>query len=91
MRREQRVETWLDPGNRPWTVVGFAAVNIVFNKLEEGLEGDAGDDAGAGVLRREAVVEQRLLATQVREQGGATPAGVAQVGTEADGRGRAFK
>src|SRR3546814_14924406 len=23
--RKQTVETWLDPGDRPWTVVGFAA------------------------------------------------------------------
>jgi uncharacterized repeat protein (TIGR01451 family) len=38
VRREQRVETWLDPGNRPWTVVGFAAGTIGFNKLEQGLE-----------------------------------------------------
>lgn len=38
VRREQRVETWLDPGDRPWTVVGFAAGTIGFNKLEEGLE-----------------------------------------------------
>ena len=38
VRREQRVETWLDPGERPWTVVGFAAGTIGFNKLEEGLE-----------------------------------------------------
>ncbi len=35
---EQRIETWLDPGERPWTVVGFAAGTIGFNKLEEGLE-----------------------------------------------------
>lgn len=43
VRREQRVETWLDPGNRPWTVVGFAAGTIGFNKLEEGLEEHADD------------------------------------------------
>ncbi len=36
--REQRIETWLDPGERPWTVVGFAAGTIGFNKLEEGIE-----------------------------------------------------
>ena len=23
--REQRIEAWLDPGDRPWTIVGFAA------------------------------------------------------------------
>ena len=38
VQRAQRVETWLDPGDRPWTVVGFAAGTIGFNKLEEGLE-----------------------------------------------------
>lgn len=38
VKRSQRVETWLDPGNRPWTVVGFAAGTIGFNKLEQGLE-----------------------------------------------------
>lgn len=41
--REQRIETWLDPGERPWTVVGFAAGTIGFNKLEEGLEDLAQD------------------------------------------------
>ncbi len=45
VKRAQRVETWLDPGNRPWTVVGFAAGTIGFNKLEEGLEDlDTGED-----------------------------------------------
>ena len=43
VKRAQRVETWLDPGDRPWTVVGFAAGTIGFNKLEEGLE-DLVDD-----------------------------------------------
>jgi uncharacterized repeat protein (TIGR01451 family) len=38
VKRSQRVETWLDPGDRPWTVVGFAAGTIGFNRLEEGLE-----------------------------------------------------
>ncbi len=44
VKRAQRVETWLDPGDRPWTVVGFAAGTIGFNKLEEGLEELADDD-----------------------------------------------
>ncbi|MBL0923912.1 MAG: DUF11 domain-containing protein [Sphingomonadaceae bacterium] len=43
-KREQRIETWLDPGDRPWTVVGFAAGTIGFNKLEEGLETLVDDD-----------------------------------------------
>ncbi|NJM51269.1 MAG: DUF11 domain-containing protein, partial [Sphingomonadales bacterium] len=38
VKREQRIETWLDPGDRPWTVVGFAAGTIGFNKLNDGLE-----------------------------------------------------
>ena len=38
VRRTQRVETWLDPGDRPWTVVGFAAGTVGFNTLDEGLE-----------------------------------------------------
>ena len=36
--RAQRIETWLDPGERPWTVVGFAAGTVGFNKLQDGLE-----------------------------------------------------
>jgi uncharacterized repeat protein (TIGR01451 family) len=36
--RAQRIEAWLDPGQRPWTVVGFAAGTIGFNKLQGGLE-----------------------------------------------------
>ncbi len=38
VQREQRIEFWLDPGQRPWTVVGFAAGTIGFNKLNDGLE-----------------------------------------------------
>jgi uncharacterized repeat protein (TIGR01451 family) len=37
--RTQRVETWLEPGNRPWTVVGFAAGTVGFNTLKGRLEG----------------------------------------------------
>ncbi len=44
VKRTQRIETWLDPGDRPWTVVGFAAGTIGFNKLEEGLEDLRDDD-----------------------------------------------
>ena len=43
-RRTQRVETWLDPGDRPWTVVGFAAGTVGFNTLDQGLEAIAEDD-----------------------------------------------
>ncbi|RDV06981.1 DUF11 domain-containing protein [Sphingorhabdus pulchriflava] len=44
VKRTQRIETWLDPGDRPWTVVGFAAGTLGFNKLEEGLQDLAGED-----------------------------------------------
>ncbi|WP_373492173.1 hypothetical protein [Parasphingorhabdus sp.] len=36
--RTQRISTWLDPGDRPWTVVGFAAGTLGFNTLDERLE-----------------------------------------------------
>ncbi len=36
--REQRLEAWLDPGQRPWTVVGLAEGTIGFNKLNRHLE-----------------------------------------------------
>ncbi|MEM8918743.1 MAG: hypothetical protein AAGE37_07770 [Pseudomonadota bacterium] len=42
--REQRIETWLDPGERPWTVVGFAAGTVGFNTLDERLEDLVDDD-----------------------------------------------
>jgi uncharacterized repeat protein (TIGR01451 family) len=42
--RQQRIETWLDPGNRPWTVVGFAAGTVGFNTLDERLEDLTEDD-----------------------------------------------
>ena len=38
VERTQRIATWLDPGARPWTVVGFAAGTIGFNTLDERLE-----------------------------------------------------
>lgn len=46
VERTQRIATWLDPGDRPWTVVGFAAGTIGFNTLDERLEDlvDADDD-----------------------------------------------
>jgi uncharacterized repeat protein (TIGR01451 family) len=37
--RTQRIDTWLEPGNRPWTVVGFAAGTAGFNTLKGRLEG----------------------------------------------------
>lgn len=37
--REQRIEAWLDPGDRPWTIVGFAAGTAGFNTLDSRAEG----------------------------------------------------
>jgi uncharacterized repeat protein (TIGR01451 family) len=44
--REQRVEAWLSPGDRPWTVVGLAAGTVGFNTLQGRMEdlGDGGDN-----------------------------------------------
>jgi uncharacterized repeat protein (TIGR01451 family) len=36
--REQRVEAWLDPGDRPWTVVGLAEGTVGFNRLDGHIE-----------------------------------------------------
>ena len=36
--RKQTIETWLDPGDRPWTVVGFAAGTIGYNTLDDRME-----------------------------------------------------
>jgi hypothetical protein len=41
--REQRVEAWLDPGDRPWTIVGLAQGTIGYNKLAGHIE-DSTDD-----------------------------------------------
>ncbi len=41
--RHQRIDTWLTPGNRPWTVVGFAAGTVGFNSLENHMEGLGAD------------------------------------------------
>jgi uncharacterized repeat protein (TIGR01451 family) len=44
--RTQRIDAWLTPGNRPWTVVGFAEGTIGFNKLAGRVEklGSTGDE-----------------------------------------------
>jgi len=36
--RKQTIETWLDPGDRPWTVVGFAAGTLGYNTLDGRIE-----------------------------------------------------
>ena len=53
--REVRVETWLEPGNRPWTVVGFAAGTVGFNTLDERLEALVDDDDNINVDGRVAL------------------------------------
>ena len=44
--REQRLEVWLDPGDRPWTIVGLAEGTLGFNRLDRNMEalGQGQDD-----------------------------------------------
>ncbi|HEY0044937.1 MAG TPA: hypothetical protein VGB62_10350 [Allosphingosinicella sp.] len=42
--REQRVEAWLDPGARPWTIVGLAQGTIGYNRLDNRLEELGGEE-----------------------------------------------
>lgn len=37
--RKQTIQTWLTPGKRPWTIVGFAAGTVGFNTLNGRTEG----------------------------------------------------
>ncbi|WP_339689900.1 hypothetical protein [uncultured Parasphingorhabdus sp.] len=55
VERTQRIETWLDPGDRPWTVVGFAAGTIGFNTLDERLEDLVEDEDNINVDGRVAL------------------------------------
>jgi len=41
--REQRIEAWLDPGQRPWTIVGLAEGTVGYNRLSGRMEGLAGE------------------------------------------------
>ena len=36
--REQRLEMWLDPGDRPWTIVGLAEGTLGYNRLDNRME-----------------------------------------------------
>jgi uncharacterized repeat protein (TIGR01451 family) len=36
--REQRLELWLDPGDRPWTIVGLAEGTVGYNRLDSRME-----------------------------------------------------
>lgn len=49
IERKQTIETWLDPGDRPWTVVGFAAGTLGYNTLDDRMEpvAETLDDLGA--------------------------------------------
>lgn len=55
VERTQRIETWLDPGDRPWTVVGFAAGTLGFNTLDERLEDLVDEDDNINVDGRVAL------------------------------------
>jgi uncharacterized repeat protein (TIGR01451 family) len=48
--REQRVEAWLDPGERPWTIVGLAEGTIGFNRLDRNMEALGQDQGGNEIL-----------------------------------------
>jgi uncharacterized repeat protein (TIGR01451 family) len=41
--REQRLELWLDPGDRPWTIVGLAEGTLGYNRLDNRME-NLGDE-----------------------------------------------
>ena len=36
--RRQALQMWLEPGNQPWTVVGFAAGTVGYNTLDDRME-----------------------------------------------------
>ncbi len=42
--REQRLEAWLDPGERPWTLVGLAEGTLGYNRLSRNMERLGRDD-----------------------------------------------
>ncbi|HEU0133419.1 MAG TPA: hypothetical protein VFR28_01230, partial [Allosphingosinicella sp.] len=42
-QREQRIEAWLDPGRRPWTIVGLAEGTLGYNRLQGKVE-DLGEE-----------------------------------------------
>jgi uncharacterized repeat protein (TIGR01451 family) len=43
--REQRLEAWLDPGQRPWTIVGLAEGTLGYNRLQGKVE-ELGEEDG---------------------------------------------
>lgn len=36
--RQRRIDLWLDPGDRPWTLVGLAEGTLGYTRLKQGLE-----------------------------------------------------
>ncbi len=36
--RQQQIDVWLNPGDRPWTIVGFAAGTAGYNTLDDRME-----------------------------------------------------
>ena len=65
--RKQVIETWLDPGNRPWTVVGFAAGTLGYNTLDDRMEpvaettGDLNTDARLALYAKGRVLGKWLM------------------------------
>lgn len=51
--REQRLEAWLDPGERPWTIVGLAEGTAGYNRLNNRLE-------ALGAVHDEMITDGRL-------------------------------
>ncbi|MGA9580420.1 MAG: hypothetical protein WBR13_00440, partial [Allosphingosinicella sp.] len=43
--REQRLEAWLEPGKRPWTIVGLAEGTLGYNRLQGKVE-ELGEEDG---------------------------------------------
>ncbi|MEO7826238.1 MAG: hypothetical protein ABIR60_03785, partial [Allosphingosinicella sp.] len=48
-QREQRIEAWLDPGQRPWTIVGLAEGTLGYNRLQNKVE-ELGKDDGKDLV-----------------------------------------
>ena len=65
--RKQTIETWLDPGERPWTVVGFAAGTLGYNTLDDRMEpvaetlGDLNADARLALYAKGRVLGKWLM------------------------------
>lgn len=47
--RDQTLDVWLNPGDRPWTIVGFAAGTLGYNTLDAHMESVAEDLPGDNV------------------------------------------